>query len=69
MTELIIYEIAEGSLVRPPRREILFCPFGAAWLYELSYKLLNILQISTFISYLSHLILFASVTLVTLSED
>jgi len=43
MTELITREIVEGNLVRRPRREIMFCPFGVTWLYGLSYKPLNIL--------------------------
>jgi len=43
MRKLITHEIVEGSLVRWPRRQILFCRFSVAWLYGFSYKLLNIL--------------------------
>ena len=43
MTELITHEIVEESLVKRPRREILFCLFGVACLCGLSHKLLNIL--------------------------
>lgn len=43
VTELITHEIVEGSLVKRLRGEILFCLFGVAWFYGLSYKLFNIL--------------------------